>query len=553
MPGQWTKELQLVALDGDVDKGTVVPLDPAEPLPIGRSSKGLRLLDPLVSIQHARISFDERRGYVVTDLDSATGTWVDEQLIQNDSRPIGIGTRLRFGDTQFEVQRVRRLPFWVLGVFTVLLLIGFSTFSAVFVARLQPMKPLLKWTGPVRQSAALTSDLIDVPHEYTRERGIDLRELRIRRVTDLDYNGLDEVWFRYGTHAEYLVSFDSEGRWIDLGSLPVDCHDQAAEVGAPSDGFPVLDCAGVTYSLVDGRYRATGHTGLVAWVRPPSESPTPAAEPSPEGEAPFDVAATESLPRPLRVVMRDPSRLAGFLAERGVTEPVHYVLCEDAFPGIKAQVLTASGQLRPLSFGCVGGLYLSDPEAGRPVAAAFTAAGRDALLADVMSFYAGNPDGLFLDPDLASRLAEAGRSPGYQRGSIKLSSDATPVFFEPVAPDRPLEGFRSPIPKDPRSPASAGASTATIVTEGAAELDLPGCAKLRVRTESFSCLGLCTGGSTFLTVDEVGCGEVTPLLALPYTGGMADASAQGFDVRATVEFSDGEVLRARITWRPQQR
>src|SRR5690348_13810805 len=83
------RELVLVAVSGDVDAGeeTLVPRE--TPLVVGRTSKGLQLHDPLVSIQHARISYDIRRGYVVEDLKSATGTWVDEECVKGESRPIG--------------------------------------------------------------------------------------------------------------------------------------------------------------------------------------------------------------------------------------------------------------------------------------------------------------------------------------------------------------------------------------------------------------------------------------------------------------------------------
>ena len=73
-PESKQKELVLVAVSGDLDPGdeTEIPLD--KPLLIGRSSKGLQLTDPLVSIQHAEIRNEPRRGWVVEDLKSATGT-----------------------------------------------------------------------------------------------------------------------------------------------------------------------------------------------------------------------------------------------------------------------------------------------------------------------------------------------------------------------------------------------------------------------------------------------------------------------------------------------
>src|SRR5262245_55159463 len=90
--------LSIVAVSGDVEAGTEWLVDPQEPLLIGRSSKGVQVPDTLVSMQHARISFDKKKGWMIEDLGSATGTWVDEECIKATTRPLAVGTRLRFGD-----------------------------------------------------------------------------------------------------------------------------------------------------------------------------------------------------------------------------------------------------------------------------------------------------------------------------------------------------------------------------------------------------------------------------------------------------------------------
>ncbi len=548
MAGSWDTDLKLVALAGDVEPGMSVPLDPARPLSVGRSSKGLQLPDPLVSIRHAQIGFDQRRGYFVKDLDSATGTWVDEELIQNDSRPIGIGTRLRFGDTTFELQVRRRFSpvlTWAMAAAVVMcVLAGIVWLLAGLKA---PPEPLLAWDEPIRQSATYSSDRLKVPIEFARERGLRVSDLRIRRVTDGDWDGLDEVWIREGTKREFIITFNPDGSWRTLGELPVDCHDEADGFGE-ADGFTAQNCAGVTYLYVDGGYRVGSHDGVVVWTRPRGHG----GDPEEGGQAGgLDLLSDVPL-KPIRVVLREPARMAGFLGERGINEPVHYLICEDAFPGIKPQVLTSMGQIKPLAFGCVRHINLSAPTEGHPVAVAFTAHGREALLADVTTFYGGTPDPIFVE-EQRSLLEAASRSPGYERGALKLSAEGVPVFMDPIPEERPLGTGRSLIPKSTRQPASEPATVATITSAGVAELDPDGCTQLRVTTADFNCFGMCSGGSTFLQIDEVGCGEPRALLSAPYRGGTVEVQVEGLQVRAVVESSTGagryRVDRARVAWR----
>jgi hypothetical protein len=562
MAGSWDTDLKLVALAGDVEPGMTVPLDPERTLAIGRSAKGMQLPDPLVSIHHAQIGFEERRGYYVKDLDSATGTWVDEELIQNDSRPIGIGTRLRFGDTTFEVQVRRRFPPWVSYVMAGTILLCLIAMAGWFLAGLrEPPPPLLGFSEPIHQSATFSSPLLLVPPEFARERGLVVTDLRIRRVTDWDYDGIDEVWLREGTTREFLVTFETDGRWRSMGEFPVDCHDESDSF-RPAEVFPALDCKGVTYMLIDGAYRPRSHDGVVVWTRPPApvdEEPAPGEEAAggePEGALPPGVILPDVPLKPLRVVLREPARMAGFLAEHGINEPVHYLICEDAFPRIKPQVLTAMGQIKPLVYGCVRHINLSDRSEGRPVAVAFTAHGREALLADVASFYGGSPEMVFGDEQ--RELVEAARrSPGYERGALKLTAEGMQVFVDPIAQERPLGTGRTLISKDQRNPASQPATVATITSAGVAELDPEGCALLRVKTEEFLCFGLCRGGSTFLSIEEVGCGEPRELLSIPYSGGVEEVEVEGIQVRAAVdsgtEAARYKVARARVAWRAKGR
>jgi hypothetical protein len=544
-------DLQLVAVDGDIEAGTKFVLSPDEPLTIGRSAKGLRLPDPLVSIHHARIEHERGRGYVVVDLESATGTWVDEECIKGESRPIGVGTRLRFGDSTFEVTQSRLYPVWVSWVMAATLLFGIICVAFVIYLRAQPdVVPALQWREPIRQGAT-SSEILVVPDHFARARGLAVHDLRIRRVTDYDYDGVDEVWLRDGTDAEYVISFESDGSWREMGDLPAECHDKSnAMPGAPVDGFPALDCANVHYVLVGDRYRQAGHDGVVVWARARRKADDGADHGAEPGDAPQ--ARPDDAPlQVMRVVLKDASRLAGFLAERAVTESVHYVVCEDAFPGLRAQALTASGELRPLGIGCLGSFKLTGVDDLRVVAVALTAGGREALLDDVTTFYAGAPDGLFLDGDKVALMEAAGAEPGFQRGGVKLTLDDHAVFVNPVAHEADLPATRTSLPAN-RAKASPPATTALIETPGAAKLEGPSCAELVVRTGPFACEGLCSSATTFLTVEEVGCGQPQQVLSVGYGGGVVDGTVRGVDVRAVVEATGGRVLRARLTYRASQ-
>ena len=551
--GGLSTDLQLLAIDGDIDPGTTFNLYPEEPLAIGRSSRGLQLHDPLVSIQHARIEWQHGRGYVVTDLDSATGTWVDEECIQNASRPIGVGTKLRFGETIFQVQNRRRYPVWLSWVMAATLVFGLVSLALTIWLRSQPVAaPDLLYKEPIRQGNTSSATLA-VPRRFARRRGIDITSLKIRRVTDYDYDGIDEVWLRDGDEAEYVITFAPDGSWADLGSLPAGCHDRS--MGAPGtvpEQFPALDCKNEHYLFTDGQYRLVGHDGVVVWAEwkePRKKAPEPGAH----GEAEAPPAAVEPLIAtegitPIRVVLKEPSRLAGLLADRGVTEPVHYVICEDAFRGLRAQVLTQSGEIRALSPGCLGNLKFTNPAAGRPIAMATTAWGRKALVDDLNVFYAGSPDGLFLEAEHQETLEQAAASPGFARGDVKVTVDFTPIFVDPLPKaDEPLPTGRRPIPRDQRVEVAAPAVSHVVSVQGTAEVAAGGCAKLRVYTEPFLCTGLCSGD--FIRVEEVGCGPARPVLSVDYDGGTVDGIVDDLHVRAVVETGATGVLRARLGWR----
>lgn len=551
-------DLCLVATAGDVVDGSLTELDPSEPLKIGRTGKGLRLPDPLVNLQHARIEWDTKRGgYVIIDLGSTTGTWVDEECIKGDSRPIGLRTKLRFGDTAFEVRLRARYP----AVVRVMMFVGVASgilavVALVLLAFSEPPPLAIAWSAPVRQGLELPSRELRLSPAFLRARGIDLTETRILRITDHDFNGRDEAWLRTPTR-EFVVTWDETGTVVPLGEFPAGCSTRSASPGGTShDSFPVVECSGAIFLPTGEGYRLEGQDGVVVWVRQPT-SPTQPTEPPPEGEPPPPAAPTELHAVPMRVVLKDSPSFAGFLAERSITDSAHYVICEDAFPGIRAQVLTSLGEVRVASYGCLDKLRLSEP-IGKVVAVALTAAGHKALVDDVTTFYAGNPDGMFLDADHLSVIDAARRDPGVLRGGIKLKADASPMVMDAVAPERALpEVGRVLSVAGQRYQPAPLAWSAGVLSPGLAEHDPEGCADLRIRTGTFRCFGSCMRTTDFLVVEDVGCGDPTEVLSLTYSGGTARGTIGETEVLAVVDsVSRGvglEVLQARISTRSTAR
>lgn len=542
-----SNDLQLVSIEGAVEAGTACELSRTEPLMVGRSAKGLRVPDPLVSIQHAEIRWEAKRGYVVVDLDSAHGTWVDEECIRKASRPIGVGSRLRFGESVFEVRHRRASPKWMFGVLAAVVGAGGLAVGFVSLVGTQPAQaPLLQWTEPIHQGAR-SSEVLDVPEDFTRVHGLAVERLRIRRVSDFDYDGIDEVWLRNGTDAEYVVTFTADGAWKVLGELPAGCLDtMPGGGGIPVDGLPGLDCEGVDYLPLDDGYQRVGHDGVVAWVRGFAKASgatdghhgdAHGAEPAPPSNQPV---------QPVRVVLREPQRLSGFLVERGIQEPVHYILCEDAFPGLRAQVLTASGQILPLAQPCLSSLTLDGTHDGHVVALATTAAGHDALLDDLTTFLSGEPDGLWLDGAGRAALAPFWQRPGVKRGGVKLKARSQPLFGEAIAREELEDEVRTPLAVS-RTRTAPEATTQLIVEEGTQTYEGPGCHRFQVTTQPFACGAVCTGD--FLRVDEVGCEGGGRVLTVGYDGGVVDGRVDDAEVRAVVEAGSSRVLRARVSWR----
>jgi len=84
--------------------GTELAL-PSEPLTIGRSAEsGLVIRDDYTSTHHARLMRWSDGQWVVQDLDSTNGTYLDGVRV-NLPTPVPLGTPVRIGTTTFELRR----------------------------------------------------------------------------------------------------------------------------------------------------------------------------------------------------------------------------------------------------------------------------------------------------------------------------------------------------------------------------------------------------------------------------------------------------------------
>ena len=566
-------DLVLVAIEGDIEPGTRHEIPNDGVLAIGRSSRGLQLLDPLVSIQHAEISFSSRRGYVIEDLDSATGTWVDEEFIRKASRPIGVGTMLRFGDTVLEVRFKRTRPSCLpLLLLAMVGTIGFLGLLIV-VGLMLPERDERAWIEldePVLVGEQRL-ERIPVDLRFIRARAVLAREISVKNVTDANQDGVSEIWIRLGEVGGAVITLDpeapEEGRWVILGEFPSGC---IPEKDPPPSQFPSLECGGYLMLMGEDGYTIDRQEGVVVYFRSPGKD---APKAPPEGKQ-----GKGKLPQSLfgglldrsgelevgRFSLKNANQLAGFLSDRGLSAPVHYVICEDAFKGLVAQALLADGGIQPFEPGCIHELRLEGAE-GKPVAFALTSTGHEALIDDVTSFYGGNPDGLWLtraDRKIVDPLRE---DPGFLVGGARLVADADDPdipYFAPV-PDQPLRGDDAHplIYRDERVAPAPRAWTALVYEQGRFELstveNLGGCSKLRVETGAFE-----GGGwgrifpSTFMSIEEVGCGTQRTLKNIGYSMINSVHTFQTSDqaqVRVVVEGGmssrGAEVRRARITYR----
>lgn len=558
------RALALVVVSGDLPVGEEFEIPALEPLPIGRAAKGVQLTDPLVSIQHASVYHDARLGHVVEDLKSATGTWVDEECVRGETRPIGVGTRLRFGDTVFEVHPAHRTPGWVRWV--ALAAVGALGVAVLLFAAQQFVAPDAPGVPCPDSEVVGVVPLreVHVPPTFLRERGLLSSDLVCRRTTDEDDDGRVEAWLQAPDGRQFVVVPKDADSWTLVGELPPNCTQRGQDL--PNE-FPLLDCQGEQWMWIEGEYRFVAHEGVVVWYRegaeepeeePPKDKPAPAEPPPKLIELPGLQEGSRGPIKVGRFALRGEERLGAFLAFRGIDRPVHYLICEEAFEGISAQALLDDETVTQLKIGCISDLRLTGSPGAKPVAIALSPAGRRALVEDVAMFYAGNPDGLYLDPQWKEVVQQISAEPGFLVGARKLigdtkESDAAPLTPMPD-PTRTVSVAHVLDARDSRLEAAPLASTVSLLREGAATLDLPGCASLELRTGPFVRYGFSSlFGRPFLTLDEVGCGERRTLGSVGYTGGTTDFAVDGVSLRVVTESRASarglEIARARLTWR----
>ena len=288
-----------------------------------------------------------------------------------------------------------------------------------------------------------------------------------------------------------------------------------------------MRCGGTLWLMGPSGYELRQQDGVVVYYRPPREKPAfNFFSDPPEGEAPSDNGSGASTGQagsgPLKVarfVLRNPSHFAGFLVDRGITDPVHYILCEDAFEGIAPQVLRADGASQPLidrtlgaGKACLHELRLEGLVEGDPVALALSPTGHRALIDDVVTFYAGNPDGLFMPWSKGDLIAQLRQDPGFLQGGTKVVADSTDPNgqpFNPVPSDREavsLDLARPLIPAGPAVDPAPPAPTAILLESGFRGLDPPGCADLVVEVGSWEVTGLWALNpfGKFLQITDVG-------------------------------------------------
>jgi hypothetical protein len=532
--------LDLVVLNGP-HESEVVQLSPNDPLRVGRSARGFQVVDPLVSLSHAEVTWEGDR-YWIEDLGSATGTFVNDVRLTDKAVCLVPGMRIRFGETVVEVRpRPKSALLRVLGAVSALFLLVTAVDSVMRGIEVV-YEPEILWFKPVKQAGGYPNKVIEVPRSFIRRTGVDHRGLQIEQVTDFDDNGIDELWLKW-SDARELVTFADDGSWETISSIPMSCEERPQRLaeGLPAEcyqdfsrvrsevpevcrgvaqgGFPDLDCAGITYRYEGETYGIAGIEGPVVWM-PPTEEVDDPKRSSKRIKAKKRVPI-EGPPEPYIFTLSQTERLAGFLSDRGVSEPIHYLICESAFDGLRPQVLTAKGEIKALDVGCIGDATLTGPSRAEdfgevyPQMIAFTGTGYKALLDD-LNVWMGGGEKLFLPGRSAKLLAKLSAPPKRRLGSVRTA------FIGPEIPTDSVAGEAEFI--DPRQLAVtefAGESpplSKAITLPSSGRYLIDGCGELEVQAKEWHCLRTkgCSKTSTFMQIRNVGCGKKSPWRKIPY-------------------------------------
>jgi hypothetical protein len=572
--------LDLVVLNG-ARMGDVVQLKPQQPLKLGRSLKGYQLIDPLVSLSHAEIAW-EGDCYWLQDMGSATGTFLNDQRLADKPVMLAHGMRIRLGDTVLEVRarpKAALMRMFGIAVAILVVMVSIQQYRANIVV---DYDPTLKWHQAVHQGGAGDSSRIDVPVAFIRETGVDNRGLKIDKVTDYDHDGVDEVWLSWKT-GQRVITFLPDGGWRTIADLPMDCKERprAGEETLPAEcfansatikselpevckqygqatTFPDLDCSGATWRFTGAAYTPIAQEGVVVWM-PPTKDVKDDAKSKEEGKDVFVKEPDVGYPVPFLFTLTRAGQLGGFLAERGINEPIHYLVCEDALPGMKPQVLTQSGEFVVLPVGCLGAIDLMGPKRAteflelRPKMIAFSATGYRRLVSDLAVFLTGADDDSLMSSDKRKRFENIRKVPERRQGSYLLSFAGDELLTSAIAGE-------GPIPVSGRLQVSELVDSLppraySITLDEARRYDIEGCGDLEVTAEEWHCSSSkgCSASDTFMVLKNPGCGT-NKELRVPYKSGkytFKDGFIEGVLRLETAESARQiDALRVRFTYTP---
>jgi hypothetical protein len=555
-------------MDGAIiDPPDGVELDPTKVVRIGRAgSSELKVHDQHVEVHHARLYFDAIRDqWIIEDLKSGHGTFVNGECVRGASRVVKPGAELRFGDARVRMTNTMRLPWWALlpGMFAGLLVV-----LAVLLVLWTWSRPSATHVITLDRDGVLTpaGRVHELPADaqFLRERGLSWNLKKVRPATDGNEDGIDELWLDVNGEKELIITFDEQNRWVELGLLP------PGGVVNRAYGYPEVDIRGERWRMDPkrGHYRPFEHDAPVVWYRteklPPRPDPAAAPHPAPSGQL-TELPGVKPV-NPLlvtRLSLRDEALLGQFLSERGVHVPVHYIICEGAFEGVRAQVLTYEEEVLPLVTGCIGELHMEITEleqkglVATPYAIALTPVGWRALVDDVVTFYTGSHEGLFVDSHTRPIVEQVRKDPGFHKTGRLSARPSNPVPGHNPIPNVEAEVSRvhSLSPTELHAAAHPAKTLILPTPRQPVDIDLDpqgGCEVLRVTLAEFE-PGTWSWNRDFATLEEVGCGAPRPVLTVGYDPGIHAAKIGKHDIRLQIEADTfakvTRVRRVRLSWR----
>lgn len=491
-------------------RGDKAPIARRKPFVIGRGKQTFDMLDPQVSLAHAALEWRSDRFWIV-DRGSANGTRVNGVEVGPEGTVLGDGDVIGVGESVLRfVEERRLLPQWVYWAALGLLLVSLPGFVqlVVDISLWDRMVPEIEAPNPVLGHGgtplSATGDPLRVPLDrcFMQELATNGTDLSIRRVTDWDGDGVSEIWIG-NREQERVYTFDANGRWLLLGELPKGCQNST---GA---GFRDLNCGNSVYRFRHGvplqphgdrcavgsdkgHYQQSALRGIFTWLREPG------------GQV--------GLPRPYEFGLRASHDMAAWLGERGIEEPIHFLVCEDMFPGMSAQALTASGRIVRVQPGCtntigLGGALMADYPS-RPVAIAMTRTGHALLQEQLNVFLGGSRAGHFQNDVQRDWMRQVSAPPTVHTATFVhfAPSPAAPVrFFNPVPRENPrLQLARSQRIGGLAVPGARLATDWSWVGQSSLAVLRTDCGQLvQVDPQGWRCGPPCLGSTPFLKISQV--------------------------------------------------